>query len=175
MKMRMCELDPRWLQIYLDKELSPVEERAIEEHLSRCEECKEELQWLKLTFHNLASLETLQPSPDFTERFIDLYRGEWKPSEVERDNSINLLLGIAKSALSISRQARIYTGQATSVFTSVFRYIPLINSFKLPTLGSAYDRAINILNWGRRINDRLDSLRQLNSRIRRSFIFALLT
>jgi len=171
MKMRMCELDPRWLQIYLDEELSPAEERVIEEHLSRCEECRGELQWLKSIFHNLASLETLQPSSDFTERFIELYREKWKPSEVERGDSIDLLLGIVKSALSIPRQARIYTGQVTSVFTSVFRYMPLVDLFKLPTLGSTYDRVINILSWGRRINDRLDSLRQLNLRIRRSFIF----
>ena len=49
------------LSAYLDAELTPVELRGLEAHLSSCEACQDELELLRRVVHRARALEHLQP------------------------------------------------------------------------------------------------------------------
>ena len=86
----------RSLEEYLDGELDPATQRAIEAHLSVCEACREELRGMREVSEWLGTLqpeESIEPAPGFYARVMQQV-GERRPvSSFTSLFSLNLAFG----------------------------------------------------------------------------------
>jgi anti-sigma factor RsiW len=72
----MACIDQKKLSAYLDGELPPEENAALEEHLARCAPCREELSRLAFVSEALEALDGVEPGPYFAPRLKRLAVGE---------------------------------------------------------------------------------------------------
>ncbi len=66
----MRHLTSQQMQEFLDRSLSPAETASVEEHLSACPACREELDGWRLLFSDLETLPELEPASTLSERVM---------------------------------------------------------------------------------------------------------
>ena len=71
----MTCIEEKKLSAYLDGELPPEDSAALEEHLTRCAACREELSRLEFVSEALELLEGAEPDPYFAPRLKRLAAG----------------------------------------------------------------------------------------------------
>jgi anti-sigma factor RsiW len=71
-----CEEVYRWLQAYLDTEVTAEEERIVEKHIRACPACRHRLVSLAQTIHQIKSSEPLSPRQDFTRKLWERLQQE---------------------------------------------------------------------------------------------------
>lgn len=67
----MRHLTSEQFQAFLDNGLSPREEALVQEHLSVCPECQQEMEGWSLLFTDLGSLPEIDPGPSFSRQVMD--------------------------------------------------------------------------------------------------------
>lgn len=73
-----CEEVYRWLQAYLDTEVTADEERMVERHIRGCLACRRRLVGLAQTINKLQQSDRLTPRQDFTKRLMERLEQEIK-------------------------------------------------------------------------------------------------
>ncbi|MGH7551955.1 MAG: anti-sigma factor family protein [Longimicrobiales bacterium] len=68
MKPLSCEAALRLLAVYLDSELEPVDERAVEEHIARCRSCFSRAEFERRLKHQLSAIGRQPVDPTFANR-----------------------------------------------------------------------------------------------------------
>ena len=64
-------LSPEKIYLYLEKDLSPEEERAVRHHLRSCQRCRQLLADRAQFLKAIKNLPSWQPPPDFTDRVME--------------------------------------------------------------------------------------------------------
>ena len=67
-----CEAALRLLAVYIDTELEPVDERAVEEHIARCRSCFSRMEFEKRLKHQLSAIGRQPVDPTFANRIRSL-------------------------------------------------------------------------------------------------------
>ncbi len=127
-----CRKVQESLSAYYDKEISEEERLKMEEHLSGCEECHQELQQLHTVISDLKGLESVSPDPSFRQELhTRLFELNKEASPKASLTFIYNAFGILKdkfSSLSSSKPRLI--GALSSVVVMLFITIMLFGNFK---------------------------------------------
>jgi anti-sigma factor RsiW len=130
-----CESIQQELSAYYDGELPSKEAAAIEQHLSGCEACGQELGRIDKVWDLLDALPVVRPSAEFKARFWEKVRREeekpglwdWLPLPSWRPILAGVaavwVLGVAGGVLAYRHQAysaRASAQSATEIFTSPY-------------------------------------------------------
>ena len=130
-----------FLSAYLDNELDANTESRVKIHLAGCPECQKEERLLTASWNLLASVETVQPSPDFKVRF-------WERVRMEEEKEASCLsfprlvpvmagmVGVWVAGVGLGSYLFLRSPQAQRTFNFSLKQNSLFND--VPSLGNAY-------------------------------------